>query len=300
MRKIPLLTIVLLLAWNCAIDNPDNGEEPFPAFGGGDTLDIVTWNLNLFPKNGMASLNYLEAAILDMQPDVVAFQEVSSEYYLNQLTARLVNYESFLGEGGGDWGLAYLYRADLMEPDTAIYEIYTDNSRAFPRPPLVLEGNWYGKKFVIINNHLKAAGNGVIDPDDDWDEETRRMEAINLLHDYVVSHFDNERVLILGDLNDELDDPPAQNVFQLMLSDTASYYFTDLPVALGSNLYWSYPSWPSHLDHIAVSNELFDSHFRTETLLYDTYLDGRWNEYETNISDHRPVAVTLIPGREEQ
>lgn len=298
MKKTLYFILVLLLIWNCAIDNPDNGEEGFPAFSGGDTLDIVSWNLNLFPKNGTASLAYLEEAILDMKPDVIAFQEISSEYYLNQLASKLVNYDAYLGEGGGDWGLAYLYRADLLELDTTIYEIYTDNSRAFPRPPLVLEGNWYGERIVIINNHLKASGNGVFDPDDAWDEESRRQEAIALLDAYVLTYFDDEKLVILGDLNDELDDPPAQNVFQLMLTDTASYYFTDLPIALGSNLYWSYPSWPSHIDHIAISNELFTGHLETKTLLYDTYLEGRWSEYEKNISDHRPVAVTLIPGRE--
>lgn len=299
MKKIFYISIILLFAWNCAIDNPNNGEEAFPAFSGGDTLDIVTWNLNLFPKNGTASLTYLEEAILDMNPDVIAFQEISSAYYLDQLASRLVNYEAYLGEGGGDWGLAYLYRADLLELDTAIYEIYTDNSRAFPRPPLVLEGNWYGERIVIINNHLKASGDGVIDSGDAWDEESRRQEAINLLNDYVEAYFNYDAVVILGDMNDELSDPPARNVFQLMLDDTASYYFTDLPIAFGNNLYWSFPTWPSHLDHICISNELFSGHWETKTLLYDTYLDGRWNEYKTNISDHRPVAVTLILGRGE-
>jgi endonuclease/exonuclease/phosphatase family metal-dependent hydrolase len=289
-----MLIAALLLFWNCAIDLPEDENTAFPAFGGGDTLDIVTWNLNLFPKNGSSSITYMEKAILDMQPDIVAFQELRSEYALASLAESLINYRYFLGEGGGDWGLAYLYRSDLLELDTNIYEIYTNLSRPFPRPPLVMEANWKGARIIVINNHLKASGDGVIDPNDAWDEERRRQEALELLDDYIKTHFDDERVIVLGDLNDELTDPRPQNVFQLMLDDTASYQFTDLAIAQGSNLNWSYPSWPSHIDHIAITNELFDVHYQTKTLLYDTYLEGRWTEYYNHISDHRPLSVTLI------
>jgi endonuclease/exonuclease/phosphatase family metal-dependent hydrolase len=299
LKKIFIICLLCMLVWSCAIDNPDNGEESFPSFGGGDTLDIVTWNLNLFPKNGTATMQYMEDAIRDMRPDIIAFQEISSGYYLNMLASRLGDFDAYLGEGGGNWGLAYLYRSDLLELDTAIYEIYTDHSRPFPRPPLIMEARWKGNSIVIINNHLKASGDGFIDPDNAWDEERRRQEAIELLDEYIREHFDDRRVVVLGDMNDELTDPPARNVFQLMLEDTAAYYFTDFPIALGSNLYWSYPSWPSHIDHTMITNELFGIHYETKTLLYDTYLDGRWNEYNTNISDHRPVSISLIMGEED-
>lgn len=294
MKRIPLLFLIFFFLWNCAIDLPDDNNERYPAFGGGDTLDVLTWNLQLFPKNGSSSITYMGKAIRDMQPDIIAFQELRSEYALESLADALVNYCYFRGPGGGDWGLAYLYRSDLLQLDTAIYEIYTDRSRPFPRPPLVMEARWQGNKIVVINNHLKAGGDGVIDSGDSWDEERRRQEAIELLDIYVKAHFDDERVIILGDLNDELTDPRPQNVFQQMLDDTASYYFSDLPIARGNNLNWSYPSWPSHIDHIAITNELFDVHFQTKTVLYDTYLEGRWTEYYNHISDHRPVAVSLI------
>ncbi|MDZ7821855.1 MAG: hypothetical protein U5N26_08620 [Candidatus Marinimicrobia bacterium] len=75
----------------------------FPAFGGGDTLDIVTWNLNLFPKSGISSINYVEDAIRDMKPDIIAFQEISSAFAFQQLADRLEHYSWHRGEGGGDW-----------------------------------------------------------------------------------------------------------------------------------------------------------------------------------------------------
>lgn len=223
-------------------------------------------------------------------------QEISSETSLQTLANRLENYDYAKANGGSDWGLAYLYNSDLITLDTPVYEIYTSNSRPFPRPPFVMEARWNGHKIVIMNNHLKAGGDGFLDSGDSYDEETRRKEAIGLLDDYIDDNFSSDRVVILGDMNDELTDIQQNNVFIDMINDQLSYQITDMSVAEGSNLQWSYPSWPSHIDHIIITNELFSSHFETKTILYDTYLDGRWTEYEEYISDHRPVVVTLVIG----
>jgi endonuclease/exonuclease/phosphatase family metal-dependent hydrolase len=298
LKKLFLYLTVSLVLLSCAINNPDNGKN-IPAFGSGDTLAVMTWNLERFPKNSR-TVDYVLEAVNALKPDVIALQEISSEWDLYQLANRLPAYDYALGPGGGSWGLAYLYNSDLIELDTVIYEIYRNNSRPFPRPPFVMEMRWNGKKVIVINNHFKAMGDGFIDLSDPWDEETRRVEAVALLHTYMETNFANEKIILLGDLNDEIQEPRHQNVFQLWIDDSLSYRFTNMHIAKGSNLFWSYPSWPSHLDHILISNELFDYHYKTETVLYDTYLDGRWTEYYQYISDHRPVAISLIiPGGEE-
>ncbi|MBN2780719.1 MAG: endonuclease/exonuclease/phosphatase family protein, partial [Candidatus Marinimicrobia bacterium] len=161
MKKILLSILILLALLSCAIDIPDDDDPGYPPFNGGDTLDIVTWNLQLFPKNGSASIDYLEAAVRRMKPDVIAFQEVSSESALSQLAGRLPDYSYAYGTGGDDWRLAYLYNHTALTPDTAVYEIYPASSRPFPRPPLVFELTWNGERTVIIDNHFKASGNGV-------------------------------------------------------------------------------------------------------------------------------------------
>jgi len=289
LKKIIILLSILLLALSCAIDLPDDGDGVNHLFSGGDTLDVITWNLHLFPSNGNTSIDYMEDAILALQPDIIAMQEISSESSLQELANRLEGYEYALGDGGGDWGLAYLYNSNNVTLFTDPYEIYMGYWSAFPRPPFVLEANWNGKKVVIINNHLKAYG--------DIENIERRIEAIELLDEYIDENLNDERVVILGDMNDELTDD-VNNVFDIMLNDQQSYFFTDLSIAQGSNLFWSYPKYPSHIDHIAITNELFSAHFETKTVLYDTYLDGRWTEYEQYISDHRPVAISLVIGEE--
>jgi hypothetical protein len=52
---------------------------------------------------------------------------------------------------------------------------------------------------------------------------------------------------------------------------------------------WSYPNWPSHIDHILITNELFDQASETVTVSYD----GCYDEYFDMVSDHRPLIIKL-------
>ena len=56
-----------------------------------------------------------------------------------------------------------------------------------------------------------------------------------------------------------------------------------------------FSNWPSHLDHILVTNEIFESldSIYVKTIKIDEHLEGGWNEYDQNISDHRPVAIKI-------
>ena len=113
------------------------------------------------------------------------------------------------------------------------------------------------------------------------------------------SSFANERVIIAGDLNDELTDNFINNVFQSFIDDTANYLFTDMLISQGNSTDWSYPTWPSHLDHILITNELFadfsESNSEIRCIRIDDYMNS-WNQYDNNISDHRPVGIKLEVG----
>ena len=67
----------------------------------------------------------------------------------------------------------------------------------------------------------------------------------------------------------------------------------DTDIANGSTSNWSFPTWPSHLDHILITNELFNSYNNDMifTFKIDNYIG--WNFYETYISDHRPVIIRI-------
>ena len=166
-----------------------------------------------------------------------------------------------------------------------------------PRSPLVMEMQYGGEEFIIIDNHLKAMGDGYINLSDPWDKETLRYDACNLLHEWIKNYAENEQVIILGSLNNMLTDDEENNVFISFLEDENHYYFTDMEIALGNCSDWSYPGWSSHLDHILFSDELYeefaDPQAKIVVIEVDDYIDGGWNSYDYWISDHRPVALKL-------
>ena len=67
------------------------------------------------------------------------------------------------------------------------------------------------------------------------------------------------------------------NVFDIFIKDDGNYQFVDMGIAFGSSENWSYPTWPSHLDHILISNELFDDFenpgSKVETIHIENYFD---------------------------
>jgi len=263
-------------------------------FGTDSTLDVITWNIEHFPKNGQTTIDYVTQIVEALDADVIALQEISEETWLNQLVENLDGWEGYYAYDQYV-GLAYIYRTAVIE-DVDIFEIYTDKNRELPRAPLVMEMNYAGEHYVIINNHFKCCGDGYMDINEPWDEETRRFDACNLIDEYIVDNYTNSKVTLLGDLNDVLTDSPANNVFEVFIDDPDNYLFVDMGIAEGNNNDWSYPTWPSHLDHILITNELFDEYSnngsQVETIRLDDYFSS-WYGYDNNVSDHRPVGVKI-------
>ncbi len=97
-------------------------------------------------------------------------------------------------------------------------------------------------------------------------------------------------MIVLGDFNDVIVSPvPEDNVFYNFSIDRLNYAFTDLEIAQGDPERWSYPNWPSHIDHILITNELFENQVFTQTLTYD-FCDS---SYLSQVSDHRPLMIQL-------
>ena len=100
--------------------------------------------------------------------------------------------------------------------------------------------------------------------------------------------------IILGDLNDVITDSQNNNVF-LDFIESEYFQFADYDIAVGSSSNWSYPSWPSHIDHIIISDELYSAvdFSEVQTFKIDEYLNGGWSFYDQYISDHRPVFMKI-------
>ena len=52
------------------------------------------------------------------------------------------------------------------------------------------------EEYILINNHFKCCGDGSIDLNDDYDEETRRLEATDLLKLYIDNNLSNKTLVV--------------------------------------------------------------------------------------------------------
>jgi len=272
------------------------------SFGTDSTFEVMTWNIEWFPKNAPATIDYVSQIIEALDIDLLAIQEVKDINAFEQLIDGLDSYEGYL-ESSYFAGLAYIYKPDVVKIND-IYEIYTTRPywSPFPRSPMVMDLNFKGERIIVFNNHYKCCGNGTLDLDNEKDEESRRYIASNLLKDYIDEYFPNENGIVLGDLNDILTDNSENNVFQMFLDDEKNYLFADYEIAMDNAAEWSYPTWPSHIDHMLITNELFDEFEKEnsviQTIRLEEYIAGGWTKYDENISDHRPLAMKLLMNSE--
>jgi endonuclease/exonuclease/phosphatase family metal-dependent hydrolase len=246
------------------------------------SLDIVTWNLRNFPMDSFYTVEQVARFIAMEDADIVAFQEIQSEEDFNHMMYQLPEWGSEIIISSG-LNLGYIYKKSEVALVRRAGEIFPDDHFAFPRPPVVMDVvHTNGIEVMLINLHLKCC---------DGDEnELRRREASEKLKDFIDVNYPGDPVMVLGDFNDEISGiPDNENVFINFINDAANYRFADMEIAAGPIIDWSYPSYPSHIDHILITNELFQMAFDVQTLAYD-HCDGR---YFRHISDHRPVMISL-------
>lgn len=265
--------------------------------GTDSTLEIATWNLEHFAKKGEATVDAVIQAVQGMDVDIIALQEIQSFSYFRQVRESLASWEGDRATSAGyEINLAFLYRVDGDLEVESVYEILVEYSREFPRRPFVLEGRYRGASIVVINNHLKCCGDGVISGES-WDEETRRRDANLLMEEFIEANYAGKNVVVVGDMNDTLTDSPTRNVFQNFLDEPGQYLFADMDIAQGPGSGWSFPSWPSHLDHIMITAPLFPAFEGPGTLVQvvplHTFMYNGLSDYDPLISDHLPVVLKL-------
>ena len=298
MKKLLFAFYLMLFAVLQAEDLPKIDYEKL-AVGEEQTLEIMTWNIQNFPKSEF-TVDYAAGIILAIDADVIGLQEIESDSAFVVLLENLQtqdpenNWNGFRANTN-EWemNLAYLYKSGMINMDS-IYQIYPDDEKyhkPFPRKPLILEFSYSNQKIFIINNHLKAMpGKKNI---------VRRRSACRLLDEYIDEFLQQENVILLGDLNDKLTDPEEENSFIVFLNDKQNYYFADWEIAADSTANWSYPYWKyrGHIDHILISNELFDEFKKSdsfvEVVTIDKNMEGGKDARYKYITDHRPVVIKL-------
>ena len=268
-------------------------------FGSDTTLDIMTWNIEAFPKAGQNTMDSVRKIVEALDMDIIGVQEINDTNAFKAMVLTINGYSGF-AKLNYIVGLGFIYKTSSIQINS-IYEIFTAPQywNNFPRAPIVMDMNYMNERYILIVNHLKCCGDGFIDLGNTNDEENRRLESVILLKEYIDQNFPTLKTILLGDLNDLITDQPNSNVFQPILNDPSNYAFADNAIALGPSSNWSYPTWPSHLDHFIITNELFyetqNNGSYVQTLKLESEFAAGWSSYEAIVSDHRPVAMKIFP-----
>ncbi len=232
-------------------------------------LEIATWNLEHFPKQGNTTIKKVATLIKKMDVDVIALQEIKDKQFLDELDSYLPDYKTAILRRS-DINLAYVYKtSEITLNGGHAFGILREYTSDFAmRTPFVLpiHSKSTNLDILLINVHLKAFGK----PKD----IEKRKKACWLLKNWIDNKHSNDNVVVLGDMNDEITDPKGENVFQIFIDDKENYHFAD---------------YPSHIDHILITNELFDNEDTTYTYKFEKCLDN----YDATISDHQPVCLVL-------
>lgn len=250
-----------------------------------ETLEIATWNIGNYPQSNLSS-SYVEQIVEAFDLDVIAVQEITSQALFQSLVNDIDGWDGFVTQvNGGNQMVGYLYKTSEISIVGEAQNLYADDTdeyndafTAFRRPYMIQISHSSGFGAYLINVHLKCCDGS----------EDRRRSASELLKTYIDDNLADENVIVLGDFNDEIVDA-TDNVFQNFIDDSENFEFATMEIASGASSGWSYPSWPSHLDQILITNELFDNEISTTTIKVDECV----SDFSNNASDHRPVMIKL-------
>ena len=263
------------------------------------TFDIVTWNLEWFgsPSNGPVDDNLqidnAAEVIQTINADVYALQEISNSTAFNTLLSKLTGYRGFISPITQTQKTAFIYKPSVVDSLTAAFlstSWSTSQSWGSGRYPyeficsVTLNGE---SRTLFINTiHAKALG--------DADSYQRRVNDSNELKAYFDQNRSTSNIILLGDYNDLTigSTYSGSNVspYQNFINDPANYLI--VTKALEEKGFKSYSS-SSMIDHIMISNELFDEYFEgTEQVENPSYIGN----YLSTTTDHFPVKTRFIWG----
>ena len=260
------------------------GDDPgksasgcYPAFQD-EELNVVTWNIKFFSESN-TDLDKVKSIVEDLDADIIAVQEINSISSFNTLANLMTDWEGYSVDIGGSLDLGYLVKESSF---TSVGSISTDFNTILRPAAVINVKHVSGLDVTLFNIHLKCCGNGY----------SQRVSASNSMKNTLDANYASSQIIVLGDFNDEIS--TSSSPFQNFISDASDYRFADMTVATGSGSNFSYACTevsycPSHIDHIMISNELFDAFTRVQTIKPEPCVSG----YSFDVSDHRPVLASF-------
>lgn len=259
---------------NTGLDPGKAANDCYPAFAD-DELNVVTWNIEFLSEEN-TNFDKVSEIVEDLDADVIAIQEINSISGFVNLANQLPEWTGYYRDIGGSLDLGFLVKTDAFLSIGEVFEA-VDTS---PRETIGIElTHISGLEVTLLNIHLKCCG-------EPGDFEQREQASI-AIKNYIDQNLADEAVILLGDFNDEI--ASSSSPFQNFKEDASNYQFADIGIANGSSFNFSYPSWPSHLDHLLITDELFDLVGLVQTITAEDCVSS----YSSQVSDHRPVLASF-------
>ena len=280
------------------IDNTDcvsNKESDYsdysvPSLGKDNALDIMTWNMERFPLKGSSTMKAVAEIIQDLDVDIIGVQEVIKIGDFAEMMSWIPEYDFVLSRQSSFLEQAIIYKKNMFTVLGQDEPFAFDDYYFAGRPPLVVDflyscGN-IKQEICVINMHLKCCGDGLY----------RRQQSMKQLHGFLMEKVSSgkNKIIAVGDWNDELQDTGIYQSFSPFINDIEHFLFVTEKI-VNDSTQQSYPSWPSFLDHIMISNgfiDLFEEQGTIRSVNIDEWIGG-WSEYKNLISDHRPILLSL-------
>ena len=76
MYKVIIFLFFLMIFFSCAKNKIIDSSPPPLNIGADSSLDIITWNIEHFPKQGEITVKYLMEIIDSIDVDIIAMQEI--------------------------------------------------------------------------------------------------------------------------------------------------------------------------------------------------------------------------------
>ncbi|MEC7522072.1 MAG: endonuclease/exonuclease/phosphatase family protein [Myxococcota bacterium] len=269
----------------------DAGLEPVDAGPPPPTgpIRLATWNLETFPRAPQTQAEV--ARVVEAERlDLVAVQEITDPAAFAALEARLPGWRAIATDDDRWLQVGLLVREARFEVERTDV-LFGSEGYVFPRS--VLSAQLTVRRpvdaspvdFRILVLHLKA----------EIDEESRmrREAAIRRLDNLVRGQLSDPAlehdIVIAGDWNDELGDPPDENVFGPMLDAPDVYRFLTRELERSGEV--TFLPFPVFLDHVAMTADALASFGPPTTIV--RHLERTDDDYRDTLSDHLPVIVEL-------
>lgn len=296
-------------------EEPKEGEQQeikdtdsVPADG---TLETVTWNLEWYgsgfsgPPDFEQQTKNILRVVDSLNADLYAFQEVNAQNDLNKIVGNMPGYRGFVAEHvGQSQKMAFVFNTKTIDSLSSgsinnVREKYKQDWNYYwagGRTPLYFSFDYSfegtTEEFYAIVIHGKA---NTGDSDEEYREAyERRKKAAEGLYYYLKDNKPEANVILLGDYNDDVDQSIyydsqgdyAETPYYQFVNDDAN--FDVLSKVLSDSGVSASVNYKDIIDHITVSDELFDNYVQNSTAVYQNPQSYIQN-YGQTTSDHLPV-----------